>query len=100
MSELLPCPFCGGEAQFNIYETTCGVECEKCRIGTAFVLIDEYKQAIQAWNTRQERTCRITSEEYDDLLEYTVTRFSCGHSTIGAAAMYNYCPECGAKVVE
>lgn len=120
MNELLPCPFCGGEAQFNIYETTCGVECEKCRIGTAFVLIDDYKQAIQAWNTRayyeavtegftdemleaagyvKKRTCRITSEEYDDLLDVFTTHFSCGHYGIGMARWFRHCPECGAKVV-
>ena len=66
-------------------------------------------EAISAWNTRTfkavyedgnlcrivtdtdtyipERTCRITSEEYDDLLDVFTTHFSCGHCGIGMAGI-------------
>ena len=57
MSELKPCPFCGGEARFHIYGRTCNVVCDDCRIGTRLEHIDEYEVAVEAWNTRTERTC-------------------------------------------
>lgn len=52
--ELLPCPFCGGEAIFDkqvAYITSSfRVKCSKCEIGTE---LHEYKQcAIDTWNRR------------------------------------------------
>lgn len=50
MSELLNCPFCGGEAEFAtsdrhwIWCKNCGVETEYCY---------ETDDAIKAWNTRK-----------------------------------------------
>lgn len=58
MSELLPCPFCGGEAEIltaesmhggNLY----GVMCDCCA-GRADVY-DTEAEAIAAWNTRAQR---------------------------------------------
>lgn len=57
MSDLKPCPFCGGKAE--VYETTdsCGrnvsymVECEKCEAGSGYYDGDR-QLAIDAWNKR------------------------------------------------
>lgn len=50
---LKPCPFCGGKAvEHYPGRTAYGIECEQCRIGTAYVCLDQYKQAQEAWNRR------------------------------------------------
>lgn len=87
--KLLPCPFCGGEAELYSYEaerviydsdtlgyvdteyfTKYGVSCTGCNC-----LMAEYKseeQAIAAWNTRKpmgrilERLEELRMAEYDD----------------------------------
>jgi len=55
---LLPCPFCGGEAQVHVYEYTCAehnygdawVACKiECAAGQLFAAP---AQAIAAWNRR------------------------------------------------
>ena len=53
MSELKPCPFCGGEAEFLVYEYSVNsgtVECKSC--ATTSNLITDRESAIKAWNTR------------------------------------------------
>jgi Lar family restriction alleviation protein len=55
--ELLPCPFCGGEASATNYIVEGAVRCSDCR---AYVSRthghDEagYEEAIAAWNTRAD----------------------------------------------
>ena len=53
--ELLPCPFCGGEAS-GICDTTepfeCVVICEHC--GTMLGTSAEKKLAFMVWNTRPQ----------------------------------------------
>ena len=59
MSELKPCPFCGGDSQtmrnFDSNDKMVHVgTCNKCFARTGFY---EYKEeAIKAWNTRKEAT--------------------------------------------
>ncbi len=51
--ELLPCPFCGGEASMvrgTFTKTIGSVICTKCGISTQVYVTDE--DAIKAWNTR------------------------------------------------
>lgn len=98
MTDLKPCPFCGGEAEFKIFDTICNVECSECFNGTRYYALDDYEQVVAAWNARAERTCRVDGSYYDELWNETCTHLSCGHDVWGEVR--NYCPECGAKVVK
>ena len=56
MSELMPCPFCGGEGcikrhEFIGYADTFGVVCLDCGAETRQFFADK-KTAIDAWNRR------------------------------------------------
>ena len=58
MGELLPCPFCGGEAKQETYSScdACGGEsnsivCQDC--GNRTICCSPLDEAIEAWNTRQ-----------------------------------------------
>jgi Lar family restriction alleviation protein len=57
VSELKPCPFCGGEAvrtpQFCMGYMGDGVKCKRCGIQTAPLQTDA--EAIAAWNRRAEK---------------------------------------------
>lgn len=109
---LLPCPFCGGEAEMHGLSTWLSrpfVACKDC--GTESAVYDSEAEAIAAWNTRaemgyedalilldemglSERTCRI--------IEYTDAPISicseCGAVQPDDYAVY-YCWSCGARVV-
>lgn len=55
MSELLPCPFCGGEAETLTAESMYGgylfgIMCNDCR--SRGDVYDTEEEAIEAWNTR------------------------------------------------
>ena len=62
-------------------------------------------EAIDAWNTRAERTCELICHEVempDSLKEkgVEVLVFECDQCGERMFSDYNYCPNCGAKVVE
>lgn len=114
MSELKRCPFCGGEAKaFQHGDVGYVVQCRRCGMWNAgyhaewsHITEDEFsgfvdeESAIAAWNARAERTCHET----------TIDKFfrgcdSCGWMWevfygIGKRERPNYCPNCGAKVVD
>ena len=50
MTELKPCPFCGGEARLHSSFEWSHVSCEKCFASTSIRISEE--QAIEAWNNR------------------------------------------------
>ena len=62
MSDLLPCPFCGGEAEFSLGETGDGkewhyIECTECEAMGPRVQYADHNIAIkdalaEAWNSR------------------------------------------------
>lgn len=98
MEELKPCPFCGGEAHTRqevlLDGTHIGhvVYCATCKIS-----VREYrmKQAIEAWNTRAERTCKYVWDEKRRVWYCS----ECG-GLEPCSDIVNYCIYCGAKVVD
>ena len=98
MTELKPCPFCGGEAytteRAGFASAGWSVECVNPDCGCDFALYADEAEAIGAWNTRAERTCT----NVDDNKEVWFICSECG-STKKLAHMGNYCMNCGAKVV-
>ena len=122
MSELLSCPFCGGEASIgrrdyffedsNEYAMSAHyVECSTCYVRTI-----EYKSkdgAADAWNRRAERTCRMvdcgshdTCVVNRELSNGNIMSMEFGYkqcSECGANAFdcptVRYCPNCGSRVV-
>lgn len=118
MGELKPCPFCGcGDAGIvrtkTIFDHVLGfmVLCPDCggTVGfntdtefTAFTDFGTEQEAVDAWNTRAERTCRMEYNEDwsgDELYPTEACQCAvCGRIT--QEGLPNYCPNCGAKVVE
>lgn len=115
MSELLPCPFCGGEAEINgANKYGWSVWCKKCHSNNNWGHATE-QGAIDAWNTRAgckncaalnraaglwakadkrardlERTCRNVDEDGD---------FECSECGFCWVFHPHYCPNCGRRVV-
>ena len=124
MSDLLPCPFCGGQVAlaWNKKEVVClkcealgpfcDTEAEAIAAWNTRVDYHGYEQAaieawesIKAWNSRAERTCKVIShktfcgaggcEEAGEL--WTL---SCGHEVMNDSDFPpNFCDECGCKVI-
>lgn len=94
MNELKPCPFCGGEAELTGFDAPeVWVWCPNCKAST-----DAHTckgGAIEAWNTRAERTCRIA--EYNEAPFLACSE--CGAVQPDDFMVY-YCWSCGAKVVD
>lgn len=105
MCELEPCPFCGGEAAFgaNSCQGFEYVRCVSCKART-WSCYNTKEQAAEAWNTRAERTCRyehpdphdhpgVWNTECGNHVYWNVDNDDCGIPP-------DFCPKCGAKVVE
>lgn len=114
---LKPCPFCGGEAK--VYEMQYGVDGQYSVFGVFCVddsnseliglskyqhghFIDNFPteaEAIAAWNTRAERTCKMNYSggvpDFVSLDTWTCTE--CG-SPIYNDCEPSYCEFCGARV--
>lgn len=99
-------------------ETRFYYECRKCGLRTKDY--QTQKAALEAWNTRAERTCHVVPRIVKDDGEMTFVMFHCSEyergsfgdvvgfiDEVGTAEEvirkfkphYNYCPNCGAKVV-
>ena len=105
MTELLFCPFCGGEARAWKYSHPTRGEYWRVACNEPFCCISGDRpteaEAIAAWNTRSAGTC-----ENANLYGYS-RRFecsACGYSVIAHNCeerideIPNYCPNCGRKV--
>lgn len=113
MSELKPCPFCGGESEVveleSVYLYGFVARCanEDCIIVAETDMCPTEAEAVEAWNTRAERTCENISDPPEGFL-----CSSCGWgdfaepSHLLTTAKFagndkgpNHCPNCGARVV-
>ena len=64
MSELKPCPFCGGKARFiNKYKGMRWVVCDYCLCETDLFSTDE--KAVEAWNRRVHNSNDFTPQKDD-----------------------------------
>lgn len=106
MSELLPCPFCGGKAEIHpsndwdakFTGATFFAWCDKCE--TRGDYYNTEAEAIAAWNTRAERICHIEYPYYGDAPVINGQPRCSECKTEFVVGMFpNYCPNCGAKVV-
>ena len=101
MSELKPCPFCGGEARFETYgDAYCAVVCQSCNCGTNTMSFDDGMRAVAAWNRRAERTGTLRHVDWDDgQCTWGCKCSACGyrfeHET---GVCWHYCPYCGARI--
>ena len=114
------CPFCGGEAGADVLDPficdgsfpnryTGVVYCDKCGVHMLEVGETPKKaldRAIEAWNTRAERTCRMEHNErkrgvYCSHCGKRMDSFVCNNYGDGTMEYaYPFCCKCSAKVVE
>ena len=100
--ELLPCPFCGGEASKRLfYKGKYRVHCNVCDANSDDVW-DTEAEAIAAWNRRSvtasavygfkaaERTCEYVGDDVSG---------GCSECRGWLDPACAYCPSCGARVV-
>ena len=64
------------------------------------ILVGEYGACETPRWYIPERTCIVLGEEYDELLDMFSTDLSCDHTVYMRASEFEYCSQCGAKVVE
>lgn len=95
---LLPCPFCGGEAE--LVRNSSGsyfVRCADRQCAAKTRLFHENESGARAsWNRRAERTCHV---------ERVSTPYHAGPPRCSACMMpleplANFCSYCGARVVD
>ena len=129
MSELLPCPFCGGEANVIDHHNDNGSVSVGCNndtclgfsgLGWLYKTEAEaiaawnsradyhgYEQAaieawesIKAWNSRAERTCECVAEYAESPIDgKKIVLHRCSACHELMRPHMRYCPNCGAKVV-
>ena len=124
---LKPCPFCGDEARLvvcdsegNVHDESYEAEpysglsyaivhgsddcCGECPVSTSDLLpwlYETREEATAAWNRRAERTCHVDLTESNEPANINTWECSlCGKSYEEAYGSYEYCPHCGARIVE
>lgn len=110
MTELKPCPLGCPKSHIKVYTRKitsehfeAKLQCNKCDISIARSGATEecaLENAIQAWNTRAERTCNIENQ-YDGFPIHRIVRLGrCSKCGEIINTEHKFCFECGAKVVE
>lgn len=119
MSELKPCPFCGGEAHTyknNLWHVACENAHNSCVTMSAFITeaeaieawnsrADDYRQAAEYWRRMYEeafaeRTCECVAEYAKSPIDgKTIVLHRCSACHELMRPHMAHCPSCGAKVV-
>ena len=103
-SDLLFCPFCGGEAHIKEVVSACsvvytvGCPDSGCMGFETLLCKPTPEEAVAAWNRRSERTCRDECEAPQSFLCGECGWFDTDFD--GLPLEYSFCPNCGARVVE
>lgn len=99
MSDLKPCPFCGGVPLMESHGAfgLC-IRCSSC--GAMFSSKATPGRLDVAWNRRAERTCTLRHVRWDDgQCTWGCKCSACGdrfeHET---GECWNYCPYCGSRI--
>lgn len=97
--ELKACPFCGSKAEMVTNRSGDNfVRCTNRQCAAKTRLYHENEAGARlAWNRRSERTCRNLNPPSCRDFECS----ECGESSeFTPGFMPNYCPNCGARVIE
>lgn len=106
MTELEPCPFCGGTDLRVVGGIGKYVKCRSCEASSGHLpggacSADE-RTAAETWNARWERTCHMNyTSLYDEEGAGGIECGECGWSELYDPGYPHpaHCPGCGAKVV-
>ena len=104
-NDLGPCPFCGCEAHAALAAYASGatahVVCDACGAKVYGYGRGErgLRDAVERWNRRAERTCRVVSAKECGGVGYAPGCSECGWQ-MADSMWHNYCPNCGARVMD